>query len=99
MGGDGEDGEVVREDELPVVVLQVPSRLDEAGTPKKVRATLGGIRARRLAAHRRLVVAISESRSEDFFSDPVGEFVDSWIASAVNGDGVDPGSTAGAAGS
>lgn len=55
---------VVRVDELSVVVLQVRSRLPGAGdtgdeTPKRVRATLGGITARRLAAHRRLMAAIS----------------------------------------
>lgn len=33
-GGDGDGEEVVREGELPVVVLQVPSRLEAAGTPK-----------------------------------------------------------------
>lgn len=33
-GEDGDGEEMVREGELPVVVLQVPSRLEEAGTPK-----------------------------------------------------------------
>lgn len=64
---------VVREEELPVAALQERSLLERAGAPKKVRATLRGITARRLAAHRRLIAAISElGRAEPcLFSDPV----------------------------
>lgn len=63
---------VLREDELPVTALQEPSLLEEVGATKKVRATLRGITARRLAAHRRLIAAISELGhvKSCFFSDP-----------------------------
>lgn len=64
---------VVREDKLPLAALQERSLLEEVGAAKKVRATLRGITARRLAAHRRLIAAISElGRARScFFSDPV----------------------------
>jgi hypothetical protein len=64
---------LVREDKLPLAVLQERSLLEGVGAAKKVRATLRGITARRLAAHRRLIAAISglgRARS-CFFSDPV----------------------------
>lgn len=60
---------VPREGELPVAALQVRSLLQLGSEPKKVRATLGGIAARRLAAHRRLIAAISEL-DRKLFSEP-----------------------------
>jgi hypothetical protein len=50
---------MVRGDELPVAALQVRSLAQLGSKPKKARATLGGMTARRLAAHRRLIAAIS----------------------------------------
>lgn len=77
---------VVRDGELSVAALQVRSRLEDDGRPKKVRATLRGITARRLAAHRRLIAAISELERPGLFSDPVGSLDDVVIASLVDDD-------------
>lgn len=64
---------VVKEDKISLAALQERSPLEEVGAAKKVRATLRGITARRLTAHRRLIAAISElGRFRScFFSDPV----------------------------
>jgi hypothetical protein len=48
------------EGEIPVAELQVRSLPELGSKPKKVRATLGGMMASILAAHRRLIAAISE---------------------------------------
>ena len=81
---------VVRYGELPAVVLQVRSLLDGTGPPKKVRATLRGIMARRLAAHRRLIAAISVMERVEVISDPVARLDDVFIVSAVSGDAIVP---------
>jgi hypothetical protein len=82
----------VRDGERPVAALQVRSRLEDDGTQKKVRATLRGITARRLTAHRRLMAAISELERSSVFSDPVGSAGEVLIVSTANGDkGADPG--------
>ena len=57
----------MRDGEHPVVVLQVRSPSEGTGTPKKVRATLRGIKVRILAAHRRLIAAISELEDSVLF--------------------------------
>jgi hypothetical protein len=58
---------MVREDELPAA-LQVRSLAQLGSKPKKVRATPGGMTARRLAAHRRLIAAFSGEGK--LFSEP-----------------------------
>jgi hypothetical protein len=73
---------MVVEDEFPVAALQVRSLLEAGGTPKRVRATLRGITARRLAAHRRLIAAISEIDGPILFSGPVDTSVEArWTVS------------------
>lgn len=83
---------VVSVGELPVEALQVPSPQEGAGTPKKARATLRGITARRLAAHRRLIAAISGVDGAILFSDAVGRPVAGALiaSSAVDDVLVDP---------
>lgn len=79
--------------EHPVAALQVRSRLEDCGAPKKVRATLRGITARRLAAHRRLMAAISVLERSSVFSDPFGSVMgEVLIVSTPTGDNAaDPG--------
>lgn len=85
----------MRDGKLPVPTLQVLSRLEDCGTPKKVRATVRGITARRLTAHRRLMAAISELDRSNVFSDPVGSAGEVLIASTASGDkGADPSDSA-----
>lgn len=68
--------------EFPVAALQVRSLLEGGGTPKRVRATLSGITARRLAAHRRLIAAISEGDGPILFCGPVDTSVEAcWTVS------------------
>lgn len=63
---------MVEEDKFPVAALQVRSLLEGDGPPKKVRATRRGSTAKRLAAHRRLIAAISEVGGRFLFTGPVG---------------------------
>jgi hypothetical protein len=76
---------VVREGEA--LVLQVRSPLQGGGadeeTPKKVRARLRGIKARRLAAHRRLIAAISVSDGVFLFSGSAGTGVDAAVGASA----------------
>ena len=74
---------VVREDKLPLAALQERSLLEEVGAAKKVRATLRGITARRLAAHRRLIAAISVSDGVFLFSGSAGTCVDAVVGASA----------------
>lgn len=69
--------------EHQVAALQVRSRLDDGGTPKKARAALRGITARRLTAHCRLMVAISEFTHSSGSDGSAREVL---IVSIANGD-------------
>jgi hypothetical protein len=70
---DGGDGSLMEEeDKFPVAALQVRSQLESDGPPKKVRVTRRGSTAKRLAAHRRLIAAISEVGGRFLFTGPVG---------------------------
>lgn len=63
---------------------------EEYGAAKKVRATMGGITARRLAAHRRLIAAISELGCDMscFFSEPViGALFEGTLVASIAGVG------------
>jgi hypothetical protein len=84
---DGGDGSLmVEEDKFPVAALQVRSLLEGDGPPKRVRATLRGSTAKRLAAHRRLIAAISEVDGRFLFTGPVG--ISGEVCSIVSMPGV-----------